>query len=115
MKITPTALAVRNRFERMRLEAKEREMAAKGRDTDTILEQEELLDEEGNAIKGQEKEAIVAGEKEGAALPPIPTEPADKALPPLKIDQLEIGGLVKHPKDWSVIFSKAKLAIPTTA
>lgn len=107
VKISPTAHAVKQRFERMRLEAKERELASRGQDPSSVLAKEELLDEEGNKVDTNEKRAIAQ-----AVL-----QPAAEVKEPMKIqiDQLEIGGLVKHPKDWSIIFAKAKSQVPTTA
>lgn len=107
VKISPTAHAVKQRFERMRLEAKERELASRGQDPSSILAKEELLDEEGNTVSEKEKESVSQATLQPAA---EVKEPAK-----IQIDQLEIGGLVKHPKDWSVIFAKAKTQIPTTA
>jgi len=98
---------VKQRFERMRLEAKERELASRGQDPSAILAKEELLDEEGNQIEKSEKEAVSQATLQPAA--------EVKESVKIQIDQLEIGGLVKHPKDWSVIFAKAKTQVPTTA
>lgn len=91
----------------MRLEAKERELASRGQDPSSILAKEELLDEEGNKVDANEKEKVAQATLQPAAEVKEPTK--------IQIDQLEIGGLVKHPKDWSVIFAKAKTQIPTTA
>ena len=107
VKISPTAHAVKQRFERMRLEAKERELASRGLDPSAILAKEELLDEEGNKVEKSEKEAFAHATLQPAAEVKEPSK--------IHIDQLEIGGLVKHPKDWSVIFAKAKTIVPTTA
>lgn len=94
----------------MRLEAKERELASRGQDPSSILAKEELLDEEGNKIDKSEKEAISQAST-------LSLQRAAEVKDPVKlqIDQLEIAGLVKHPKDWSIIFAKAKTQVPTTA
>jgi hypothetical protein len=107
VKIPPTAHAVKSRFERMRLEAKERELASRGKDTTAILEKEDLLDEEGNALDNADKKTIA----ESGLQPPVELKDSGK----IQIDQLEIAGITKHPKDWSIIFAKAKTSVPTTA
>ena len=117
MRVSPTANAVKARFDRMRIEAREKELAAKGRETsDAILEEEELVDEEGNALPRREKREAVEGEKRaGLGLLAPAAELAGANAKQIKIDELEIGRITKHPKDWSIIFSKAKTQIPTTA
>lgn len=107
VKVSPTAHAVKARFERMRLEAKEREMLSRGQDPSAILAKEELLDEEGNKVEQIEKEAV----SQATLQPPVELREQQN----LQVDQLEIAGLVKHPKDWSIIFAKAKTQVPTTA
>lgn len=117
MRVSPTANAVKARFDRMRIEAREKELAAKGRETsDAILEEEELVDEEGNALPRGEKRDVIAGEKKaGLGLLTPAAELARAPSKQIKIDELEIGRITKHPKDWSIIFTKAKTQIPTTA
>lgn len=110
VKISPTAHAVKQRFERMRLEAKERELASRGQDPAAILAKEELLDEQGNQVGKTEKQAVA-----NADTVLQPAAELKETPPKLQIDQLEIAGLVKHPKDWSIIFAKAKTQVPTTA
>lgn len=106
MKVSPTAHALKSRLERMRLEAKERELVAEGKDPSRILEEEELVDEEGSKLDKSEKREVAAQER-------LITN--NKNLPSLKVDELEIAGVVKHPKDWSIIFARAKREVPTTA
>lgn len=85
-------------------------MASRGQEPSAALiaKEEELLDEEGNKVDSDEKEAISRATLQPAAELKEPTQK-------MHIDQLEIAGLVKHPKDWSVIFAKAKTQVPTTA
>ena len=106
MKVSPTAHALKSRLERMRLEAKERELVAAGKDPSRLLEEEELVDEEGAKLDRNEKREVAMQERTGIN---------HKDLPNLKVDELEIAGVVKHPKDWSVIFARAKREVPTTA
>lgn len=117
MRVSPTASAVKARFDRMRIEAREKELAAKGRETsDAILEEEELVDEEGTALPRRERRDVVEGEKKaGLGLLAPAAELASTTARQIKIDELEIGRITKHPKDWSIIFSKAKAQIQTTA
>jgi hypothetical protein len=106
MKVSPTAHALKSRLERMRLEAKERELVAQGKDPSKILEEEDLVDDEGSKLDKNEKREVAAQERIGTS---------SKDLPNFKVDELEIAGVVKHPKDWSVIFARAKREVPTTA
>ena len=89
------------------MEAKERDLAAKGKNTGSLLEKEGLVDEEGNEVEESFKARILDQEKEQAAKSKIPLR--------LKIDELDIAGVVQHPKDWSITFLKAKTQVPTTA
>lgn len=115
MRVSPTASAVKQRFDRMRLEARERELAAKGRETsNAILEQEELVDDEGKALADSDKTEVRAKEQTAHGLPSL-APAAELGDKPLKIDELEIGSITKHPKDWSIIFARAKTQVPTTA
>lgn len=102
IKISPTAAAVKTRFDRMRTEASERDMASRGKDAALT---ENLEDEEGKQVAAGEKQAIVS------QMPASTPHAGSDQL----IDQLEIAGITKHPKDWSIIFAKAKAAVPTTA
>lgn len=108
MKVSPTAYAIKTRLERMRSEAKERELTAKGKDTGAMQEEEELVDEEGNRLEGSVKSGVIEQQKDSTI------KDADKYMPNLRTDQLDIAGVVKQTKDWSVIFSKAKMQVPTT-
>lgn len=114
MRVSPTASAVKQRFDRMRSEAREKELAAKGRDSGAaILKKEELVDEEGKVVSGRNKAPLADIVEAPTSTSLAPSLDLDSG--PVKIDELEIDTIKKHPKDWSIIFARAKTQVPTTA